>query len=43
MRCLLEMGRVEEAEVWVKQALEFEATEQDLLSLKEEIEQRKAK
>lgn len=41
-RCLLEMGRVEEAEAWVKQALEFEATEQDLMSLREEIEKRKA-
>jgi translocation protein SEC72 len=40
-KCLLEMGRVDEAEAWVKQALEFEATEQDLLQLKEEIEKRK--
>ncbi|EUC29965.1 hypothetical protein COCVIDRAFT_108834 [Bipolaris victoriae FI3] len=39
-KCLLEMGRLEEAETWVKQGLEFEATEQDLVSLKEEIERR---
>lgn len=40
-KCLLEMGRLDEAEEWVKQALEFEATEQDLVKLKEEIEKRK--
>ncbi|KAF2654255.1 hypothetical protein K491DRAFT_694019 [Lophiostoma macrostomum CBS 122681] len=40
-KCLLEMGRMEEAEMWVKQALEFEATEQDLLALRDEIEKRK--
>lgn len=40
-KCLLEMGRLEEAEAWVKQALEFEATEQDLVQLKEEIEKKK--
>ncbi|KAF1833255.1 hypothetical protein BDW02DRAFT_570239 [Decorospora gaudefroyi] len=39
-KCLLEMGRWDEAELWVKQGLEFEATEQDLVSLKEEIEKR---
>lgn len=39
--CLLEMGRLEEAELWVKQGLEFEATEQDLVQLKQEIEKRK--
>jgi translocation protein SEC72 len=42
-KCLLEMGRLEEAETWVKQGLEFEATEQDLVSLKEEIENKKKK
>ncbi|KAF2463699.1 uncharacterized protein BDR25DRAFT_307593 [Lindgomyces ingoldianus] len=42
-KCLFEMGRLEEAEVWVKQGLEFEATEQDLLQLKGEIEKRKGK
>jgi translocation protein SEC72 len=41
-KCLFEMGRLEEAEAWVTQALEFESTEQDLLQLKEEIEKRKA-
>ena len=41
-KCLLEMGRLEEAEQWVKQALEFEATEQDLVQLKGQIESRKA-
>lgn len=40
-KCLLEMGRLEEAEHWVKQGLEFEATEQDLVQLKEQIESRK--
>jgi translocation protein SEC72 len=40
-KCLLEMGRMDEAEAWVKQALEFEATEQDLLALRDEIEKRK--
>lgn len=42
-KCLLEMGRLEEAEQWVKQGLEFEATEHDLLSLREEIEKKKAR
>lgn len=41
-KCLLEMGRLDEAEQWVKQGLEFEATEQDLVQLKDEIEKRKA-
>ncbi|KAF2637827.1 hypothetical protein P280DRAFT_97301 [Massarina eburnea CBS 473.64] len=40
-KCLLEMGRLEEAENWVKQGLEFEATEQDLVQLKAEIEKKK--
>lgn len=40
--CLLEMGRLEEAESWVKQGLEFEATEQDLVQLRQEIEKKKA-
>ncbi|KAF2789614.1 hypothetical protein K505DRAFT_328123 [Melanomma pulvis-pyrius CBS 109.77] len=42
-KCLLEMGRLEEAEIWVKQGLEYEATEQDLVQLKEEIEAKKRK
>ncbi|CAI6333767.1 unnamed protein product [Periconia digitata] len=40
-KCLLEMGRLDEADEWVKQGLEFEATEQDLVQLKQEIEKRK--
>lgn len=39
-KCLLEMGRLDEAELWVKQGLEFEATEQDLVQLKTEIEKK---
>ncbi|USP78589.1 hypothetical protein yc1106_05863 [Curvularia clavata] len=39
-KCLLEMGRLEEAAQWVKQGLEFEATEQDLVGLKDEIEKK---
>jgi translocation protein SEC72 len=41
-KCLLEMSRLEEAEQWVKQGLEFEATESDLVQLKDEIEKRKS-
>ncbi|KAF2012524.1 hypothetical protein BU24DRAFT_425168 [Aaosphaeria arxii CBS 175.79] len=41
-KCLLEMGRLDEADAWVKQALEFEATEQDLVHLKDEVERRRA-
>ncbi|KAF2198061.1 hypothetical protein GQ43DRAFT_176280 [Delitschia confertaspora ATCC 74209] len=37
-RCLLEMGRLEEGLEWVGKALEFEASEGDLLGLKREIE-----
>jgi len=40
-KCLLEMGRLEEAETWVGQGLEFESTETDLVQLKEEIEKRR--
>ena len=36
-KCLLEMGRLEEARDWIAQSLEFEANEQDLLGLKKEI------
>jgi translocation protein SEC72 len=39
-KCLLEMGRLDEAAQWVKQGLEFEATEQDLVNLKDEIERK---
>ncbi|KAH7122518.1 hypothetical protein B0J11DRAFT_531713 [Dendryphion nanum] len=41
-KCLLEMGRIDEAEAWIKEALEFEATEQDLVQLRDEVERRKA-
>ncbi|KAF2023015.1 hypothetical protein EK21DRAFT_95250 [Setomelanomma holmii] len=40
-KCLSEMRRLEEAESWVRQGLEFEATEQDLVDLLKEIEKRK--
>jgi translocation protein SEC72 len=40
-KCLLEMGRLEEAAQWVKQGLELEATEQDLVQLRDEIEKRR--
>jgi translocation protein SEC72 len=39
-KCLVEMGRLEEAQAWVGQALEFEANESDLLALKREVEGR---
>jgi translocation protein SEC72 len=41
--CLLEMGRLEEADAWVRQGLEFEATEQDLVQLREQIDKKKKK
>lgn len=41
-KCLLEMGRLEEAETWVSQGLEFGAAEPDLVQLKQDIEKRKA-
>jgi translocation protein SEC72 len=41
-KCLLEMNRLEEAAQWVKQGLELEATEQDLVQLRDEIEKRRA-
>lgn len=37
-RCLVEMGRVEEAATWVAEALEFEQGEKELLALKGEID-----
>ena len=37
-KCLLEMGRSEEARDWIAQSLEFEANEQELLGLKKEID-----
>jgi translocation protein SEC72 len=38
-KCLFEMGRLEEAAAWVEEALEYEASEQDLVALRKEIEQ----
>ncbi|KAF2086867.1 tetratricopeptide [Saccharata proteae CBS 121410] len=37
-RCLVEMGRLKEAQEWVKQALEIDANEQELLGLSKEID-----
>ena len=37
-RCLVEMGRLEEARTWVKNGLEVEGEEADLVSLLKEIE-----
>lgn len=37
-RCLVEMGRVKEAHLWVVQAREFEPQEPDLLNLAREID-----
>lgn len=37
-RCLMEMGRLEEAADWVKQGLEFEGNDQDLQTLTKEID-----
>jgi len=37
-KCLMEMGRLEEAKEWVNEALEFEASEADLLALRKDIE-----
>jgi len=42
-RCLVEMGRVEEAREWVSEALEFEGQEADLVSLMEEIRKKEEK
>lgn len=37
-RCLLEMGRLEEAKEWVSRALEFEGNEADLVGLMKEVD-----
>ena len=37
-RCLVEMGRVEEAADWVKRGLNFEGSDQELQALKKEID-----
>jgi translocation protein SEC72 len=39
-KCLLEMGRVQEAHEWVSEALEFEGQETDLVELMAEIEKK---
>jgi translocation protein SEC72 len=39
-RCLFEMGRLEEAEVWVRGGLEIEGKEADLVGLLKEIEKK---
>jgi len=41
-KCLVEMGRAEEAKEWIAEAMEFEGQEADLVALMEEIEKRKA-
>jgi translocation protein SEC72 len=42
-RCLLEMGRLEEAKEWVGRGLEMEGNEADLVGLLKEIDQKMAK
>jgi translocation protein SEC72 len=39
-RCLLEMGRVEEASEWISRGLEMEGMEEDLVKLLDECEAR---
>lgn len=39
-RCLVEMGRVEEAREWVKKALELEGEEAELVALLKEIDEK---
>lgn len=39
-KCLMEMGRAEEAREWIAEALEFEGQEADLVALMEEIEKK---
>jgi len=42
-RCLMEMGRIEEAKAWVAEGLEFEGQDGDLLAMMAEIKQKLAK
>lgn len=42
-RCLLEMGRLEEAKDWVGRGLEMEGNEADLVGLLKEIEEKRKK
>ena len=39
-RCLMEMGRLEEAKEWIKRGLEMEGSETDLVGLLKEIEEK---
>jgi len=41
-RCLIEMGRLEEAKEWIGRGLEMEGSEADLVGLLKEIEQKLA-
>jgi translocation protein SEC72 len=38
-KCLLEMGKLEQAERWLEEAIEFEGQEQDLVDLLNEVNQ----
>lgn len=42
-KCLMEMGRVDEAREWVGKAMDIEGREADLVALAKEIEERKDK
>jgi translocation protein SEC72 len=42
-RCLMEMGRLEEAQDWVRRGLEMEGNETDLVGLLKEIEDKRKK
>ncbi len=39
-RCLIEMGRLDEAKEWIGSGLEIESSEPDLVSLLKEIERK---
>jgi translocation protein SEC72 len=38
-KCLVEMGRLEDAERWLEEAIEFEGKEQDLVELLEQVKE----
>lgn len=40
-KCLQEMGRAEEAKIWLADAMDFEGQEADLVSLLEELDKKK--
>lgn len=42
-RCLMEMGRLEEAKEWVGRGLEMEGNEADLVGLLKEIDEKRSK